>query len=61
MREICSFLGHAGFYRRFIKNFSQIALLLSRLLQKDIKFRFDEDCKKAFEELKDKLTTTPIL
>ncbi|RDX82201.1 Retrovirus-related Pol polyprotein from transposon 17.6, partial [Mucuna pruriens] len=41
MWEVCSFLGHAGFYRRFIKNFSKIALPLSKLLQKDMDFNFD--------------------
>ncbi|RDX90219.1 Retrovirus-related Pol polyprotein from transposon 17.6, partial [Mucuna pruriens] len=40
--EVRSFLGHAGFYRRFIKNFSKIALPLSKLLQKDVEFNFDQ-------------------
>ncbi|XP_072058159.1 uncharacterized mitochondrial protein AtMg00860-like [Arachis hypogaea] len=61
VREIRSFLGHAGFYRRFIKDFSKVTLPLSHLLQKDVKFHFDEDCKKAFDKLKDALTTTPIV
>ncbi|RDX85105.1 Retrovirus-related Pol polyprotein from transposon 17.6, partial [Mucuna pruriens] len=42
VREVHSFLGHAGFYRRFIKNLSKIALLLSMLLQKDVEFKFDQ-------------------
>ncbi|RDX77871.1 hypothetical protein CR513_41925, partial [Mucuna pruriens] len=42
MRKVRSFLGHAGFYRRFIKNFSKLALPLSRLLQKDVEFKFDQ-------------------
>ncbi|RDX81006.1 putative mitochondrial protein, partial [Mucuna pruriens] len=41
-------LGHAGFYRRFIKNFSKIALPLSKLLQRDVDFVFDEACVEAF-------------
>ncbi|RDY10968.1 Retrovirus-related Pol polyprotein from transposon opus, partial [Mucuna pruriens] len=41
VREVRSFLGHAWFYRRFIKNFSKIALPLSKLLQKDVNFNFD--------------------
>ncbi|RDX82374.1 Retrovirus-related Pol polyprotein from transposon 17.6, partial [Mucuna pruriens] len=61
VREVCSFLGHAGFYRRFIKNFSKLALPLSKLLQKDVEFNFDQSCREAFQELKDKLTSTPIL
>ncbi|RDY11823.1 Retrovirus-related Pol polyprotein from transposon 17.6, partial [Mucuna pruriens] len=48
VREVCSFLGHAGFYRRFIKNFSKIAMPLSKLLQKDVDFEFDQPCIEAF-------------
>ncbi|RDX99224.1 Retrovirus-related Pol polyprotein, partial [Mucuna pruriens] len=58
--EVRSFLGHAGFYRRFIENFSKLALPLSTLLQKDVDFNFDQPCIKAFQELKDKLTSSPI-
>ncbi|RDX85229.1 Retrovirus-related Pol polyprotein from transposon opus, partial [Mucuna pruriens] len=48
MHGVCSFLGHARFYRRFIKNFSKIALPLSKLLQKDMEFNFDQPCIEAF-------------
>ncbi|RDX89669.1 Retrovirus-related Pol polyprotein, partial [Mucuna pruriens] len=61
VREVCYFLGHASFYRQFIKNFSKIALPLSKLLQKDVKFVFDQPCIEAFHELKKRLTSTPIL
>ncbi|RDX94229.1 Retrovirus-related Pol polyprotein from transposon opus, partial [Mucuna pruriens] len=61
VREVCSFLGHAGFYRRFIKNFNKLALPLSRLLQKDVDSNFDQPCIEAFQELKNKLTSAPIL
>ena len=61
VREVRSFLGHAGFYRRFIKDFSKITRPLCCLLQKDVAFNFDEDCKKAFEKLKEMLTTAPII
>ncbi|KOM28668.1 hypothetical protein LR48_Vigan561s005800 [Vigna angularis] len=61
VREVRSFLGHAGFYRRFIKAFSKKALPLSRLLQKDIDFAFDDRCKQAFDCLKEAFTTTPII
>ena len=44
VREVRSFLGHAGFYRRFIAYFSKIALPLSHLLQKDVEFNFDDKC-----------------
>ncbi|RDY03754.1 Retrovirus-related Pol polyprotein from transposon 17.6, partial [Mucuna pruriens] len=45
VREVCSFLGHVGFYRRFVKNFS---MPLSKLLQKDLEFKFDQPCIEAF-------------
>ncbi|RDX85390.1 Retrovirus-related Pol polyprotein from transposon 17.6, partial [Mucuna pruriens] len=61
MWEVRSFLGHAGFYRRFTKNFSKPALPLSKLLQKDVEFKFDQPCIEAFQELKNRLTSVPIL
>ncbi|XP_074559897.1 uncharacterized protein LOC141815936 [Curcuma longa] len=61
VREVRSFLGHAGFYRRFIRDFSKIALPLSTLLQKDVEFYFDQRCKDAFDILKAALTSTPII
>ncbi|CAN6695167.1 unnamed protein product [Malus baccata var. baccata] len=61
VREVRSFLGHAGFYRRFIKDFSKIAQPLCCLLQKDVSFEFNEACEKAFKHLKDLLTTAPII
>ena len=54
-------MGHAGFYRRFIKDFSKIARPLCRLLEKDTRFNFDESCKYAFEEIKIKLVQAPIM
>ncbi|XP_070005212.1 uncharacterized mitochondrial protein AtMg00860-like [Nicotiana sylvestris] len=54
------FLGHAGFYRRFIKDFCKVVNPLCKLLEKDVKFVFNDECMKAFELLKYKLTTTPI-
>ncbi|CAN6552365.1 unnamed protein product [Malus baccata var. baccata] len=56
-----SFLGHAGFYRRFIKDFSKMSNPLCRLLQKDVPFQFDEECESAFKQLKEKLTSAPII
>ena len=55
------FLGHVGFYRRFIKDFSKIVKPLYKLLEKDDKFAWDEDCQMCFEELKSHLTTAPIV
>nr|GFC06436.1 reverse transcriptase domain-containing protein [Tanacetum cinerariifolium] len=56
-----SFLGHAGFYRRFIQDFSKIARLMTHLLEKETPFVFSKDCIDAFETLKKKLTEAPIL
>jgi len=61
VREVRSFLGHARFYRRFIRDFSKVALPLSNLLQKEVEFDFNDKCKKAFDCLKRALTTTPII
>jgi hypothetical protein len=52
VKGIRSFLGHAGFYRRFIKNFSETAHPLTKLLAKDVPFVFDEECLVAFHTLK---------
>ncbi|RVX07018.1 Retrovirus-related Pol polyprotein from transposon 17.6 [Vitis vinifera] len=54
-------LGHAGFYRRFIKDFSKLARPLCELLVKDAKFIWDDRCQRSFEELKLFLTTAPIV
>jgi len=61
VKEIRSFLGHVGFYRRFIKNFSKISRPLCNLLAKDVAFVFDDECLKAFEQFKAMLTSTPII
>ncbi|WVZ96332.1 LOW QUALITY PROTEIN: hypothetical protein U9M48_041987 [Paspalum notatum var. saurae] len=59
--EIRSFLGLAGYYRRFVKNFSKIAQPLSKLLSKGTTFEWTNKCQFSFEELKKRLTTTPVL
>ena len=61
VKTVRQFLGHAGFYRRFIKDFSKIAKPLYKLLEKDAKFVWDKDCQGSFEELKAYLTTAPIV
>ena len=61
MREVCSFLGHVGFYKRFIKDFSEIAFSLSNLIQKEVLFDFNDPCKETFNKLKQALTITPII
>ena len=61
VKTVRQFLGHAGFYRRFIMYFSKFAKPLYKLLEKDAKFIWDVYCQKSFEELKAYLTTTPIV
>ena len=61
VKGIRNFLGHAGFYRRFIKDFSKIARPLCRLLEKDTKFNFDESCQYSFEDIKSRLVEAPIM
>lgn len=59
-KGIRTFLGHAGFYRRFIRDFSNIYNPLTNFLVKDKPFTFDKECKVAFETLKSKLVSAPI-
>src|ERR1041385_4917838 len=61
IKGIRSFLGHAGLYRRFIKEFSKTSRPLTNLLPKDVTFVFDEDCMEAFEVLRKALITAPIV
>ncbi|XP_050876096.1 uncharacterized mitochondrial protein AtMg00860-like [Lathyrus oleraceus] len=60
-KGIRSFLGHASFYHRFIRDFSKVAKPLTTLLVKDKAFVFDDECAAAFETLKNKLVSTPIV
>ena len=59
--EIQSFLGLAGYYRRFIENFSKIVKPMTELLKNGVKFEWTQACEEAFQTLKDRLTTTPVL
>ncbi|GJW34482.1 reverse transcriptase domain-containing protein [Tanacetum coccineum] len=61
VKGVQSFLGHAGFYRRFIKDFSKISRPMTHLLEKNTPFIFSDECIQAFETLKKKLTEAPIL
>ena len=61
VKTVRQFLGHAGFYRRFVEDFSKIAKLLHKLLEKDATFEWDAECQQRFEELKAYLTTAPIV
>ena len=59
--EVRSFLGLVGYYRRFVKEFSFIASLLTKLLRKEIKFEWDDKCQSSFEQLKKILVEEPML
>ncbi|KAJ6834065.1 uncharacterized protein M6B38_336600 [Iris pallida] len=59
--EIRSFLGLAGYYRRFVEFFSRIAEPLTRLTRKEEKFNWTEKCQRAFDELKERLISAPVL
>ncbi|GJU29218.1 putative nucleotidyltransferase, ribonuclease H [Tanacetum coccineum] len=61
MKGVRSFLGHVGFYQRFTQDFFMISKPMTQLSMKDAKFDCSYDCKKAFNILKEKLTTTPII
>ena len=61
VKGILSFLGHVGFYKRFIKDFSKIAKPLSNLLMQGVVFTFDEQCNQAFMTMKEKLISAPIV
>ena len=61
VRDVRSFLGHAGFYRRFIQSFSAISRPLCALLAKDAPFEWTSSCQLAFDKLKSHLTTAPII
>nr|GEY84553.1 reverse transcriptase domain-containing protein [Tanacetum cinerariifolium] len=61
IKGVGSFLGHVGFYGRFIKDFLKIARPLTKLLEKDTPFEFNDECQKAFEILKEKHTCAPVI
>nr|GFA65704.1 reverse transcriptase domain-containing protein [Tanacetum cinerariifolium]GFA65723.1 reverse transcriptase domain-containing protein [Tanacetum cinerariifolium] len=61
VKGVRSFLGHAGFYRRFIQDFSKIARPITHLLEKETPFIFSTECREAFETLKKMLTEASIL
>jgi hypothetical protein len=61
VKSLKSFLGHAVFYRRFIKDFSKITKPLTHRLQKDVAFNSDEKCLTAFRTLKSALVSAPII
>jgi hypothetical protein len=61
VKDVRAFLGLASYYRRLVPRFAEIAKPLSELTRKDVKFEWSPECRKAFETLKEKLSTTPVL
>lgn len=61
VKDICSFLGHAGFYRHFIKEFNKTTRPLTNLLARNTPFEFTHECMEAFESLKKELILAPII
>jgi hypothetical protein len=61
VKEIRSFLGLAGYYRRFIKEFSKIAMPMTSLTKKNVKFDWTDECEQSFQTLKAHLVTAPVL
>ena len=59
--EIKSFMGLAGYYRKFVEGFSKIAAPLTRLTRKEEPFLWSEACQQSFDELKRRLTSAPVL
>ena len=59
--EVRSFLGLAGYYRKFVERFSKIATPLTKLIRKEEKFIWSEACQNSFDELKQRLTTAPVV
>lgn len=59
--EVHSFMGLAGYYRKFVENFSRIALPITILIRKNVKFQWTPKCEEAFQELKRRLTSAPVL
>ena len=61
VKGVRSFLGHVGFYRRFIKDFLKIAKPLTQFLVKDVPFEFNQECLSAFLKLKEALISAPVM
>ena len=61
VKGIRSFLGYVGFYKRFIRDFLQNLQAIMKIVGKRCKINFDESCRSAFEEIKSKFVTAPIM
>ena len=61
VKELRSFLGLSNYYRRFVDGYSKIASVLTKLLQKNVEYKWTTECQSAFDEMKEKLTQAPVL
>jgi hypothetical protein len=61
IRHLRATLGHTRYYSKFIKGYAQITASMDKLLKKDSKFEWNEDCEPGLDTLKEKMITTPIL
>jgi hypothetical protein len=60
VKHLCMTLGHTGYYRKFIKGYTQITTPMEKLLKKDVKFQWNDDCQKGLNTPKQKLVSTSI-
>ena len=61
VKQLITVLGHTGYYRKFIKGYAKIAAPMEKLLKKDVKFLWNEECQKSLDTVKEKMVTAPIL
>ena len=61
VKQLRTVLGHTGYYRKFIKGYAKITAPMEKLLKKDVKFLWNEECQQSLNILKQKMVTTPIL
>lgn len=61
VKQLCSTLGHTGYYKKFIKNYAQITVPMEEILKKDVTYFWNDDCIRSFDVLKGKLASVPIL
>jgi hypothetical protein len=61
IRQLRAKLGHTGYYRKFIKGYAKITAPMEKMLRKDTKFQWNDECQHSLDTLKEKMVTTPIL
>jgi len=61
VKQLRTTLGHTGYYRKFIKSYAQIIALMEKLLKKDVRYCWNDDCMKSLDVLRGKLASAPIL